>query len=104
MGLLGFSLAILLGLRAGNTTPQILYRTIITSCALAAIGGLVGTIISKTILEHMARVAQERESLLAAQAAAQAANPQSGASGPTSRTSQAGQPGQPRRVADGAGP
>lgn len=65
MGLLGFGLAIFCGMSAGNTSSQIIVRSLLTSIVLAVIGGLVGLVASHLLAEHLQRQIAEARKLQA---------------------------------------
>ncbi|MDD4890320.1 MAG: hypothetical protein PHU85_10360 [Phycisphaerae bacterium] len=74
LGLLGFSLAIVCGLSAGNGFSQIITKAIVTAVSLAILGGLAGTIAGHVIREQLIRrtteIQQRQEEARQAQVAA----------------------------------
>lgn len=76
LGLLGFSLAIICGLSAGNGFSQIIEKALVTAIGLAIIGGVAGAIaghiIREQIIRRMAEIQQKGEDTRQVQAVAAA--------------------------------
>ena len=86
MGLLGFALAVIVGLSAGNAASQIICRALVAMFLLACVGGLAGAIAARVVVERMERIAREQVAVEAELAAKAEAARQAGSTQETAET------------------